>query len=232
MPETRSARLGREVSEAAGELAEEFRIWLERGLLENLFTCGKRFDAIEARCVADARHRRNFNGSARGHFHFRLDDVFGPIAAAGGNVAGQREIRQRGHGDVVGAADAGFEHAAAPHRNRFRLTQIVNFPGGGVAADAAEFHIDDFAGADFDRGAGVLVIVNTSVEADRRFELALQRGVGIDIVVAQRLLDYDQEKRVQLFQQCRVGEGVGRIGVDLQVYDGETYTPRACRFDV
>ena len=78
----------------------------------------------------------------------------------------------------------------------------------------------------------MLVIVNTFVEADRRFELALQRGVGIDVVVAQRLLDHDQEKRVQLFQQCGVGEGVGGIGVDHQADARETFAQRACRFDV
>ena len=48
----------------------------------------------------------------------------------------------------------------------------------GVAADAAELDVDDFAGADFDGGAGVLEVVDALVEADRRFELPLQRGVA------------------------------------------------------
>ncbi len=96
---------------------------------EHLAAFGERFDAIEARRVADAGRGGNFYRALRRDFHFRLDDVFGPVAAAGGDVAGQSEIRQRGHGDVVRATDAGFEHAAAPDRDGFLLAEIVDAAG-------------------------------------------------------------------------------------------------------
>ena len=42
-----------------------------------------------------------------------------------------------------------------------------------VAADAPEFDVNDAAGADIDRGARVLDVVDALVQADRRFELLL-----------------------------------------------------------
>src|SRR5271170_1176085 len=200
--------------------------------IEHLAAFGERFDAVQARGVADARRGGNVYGAARRDFYFRLDDVFGPIAAAGGNVAGQREIRQRGHGDVVRAADAGFQHASAPHGDGFLLAEIVNPVCGGVAANAAQFHIDDFAGAGFDGGAGVLDVVDALVEADGRFQLALQRGVRIDVVVAQRLFDHDQVEGVELFQVRRVFEAIGGIGVHHQADAREFFTQRARGRDV
>src|SRR5271167_128625 len=159
--------------------------------IENLAAFGERFDAIQSRGVADSRRGGDFYGALRGDFHFGFDDVFGPVAAAGGDVAGKSEIGERGHGYVVGAADAGFEHAAAPDGNGLIFAEIVDAAGGGVSADAAEFHIDDFAGSDFDRGAGVFDVVDTFVEADGSFELALEGGVGVDVVMAEGLLDHD-----------------------------------------
>ena len=59
----------------------------------------------------------------------RHDDVALPIALARRDVAGQHEIRQRGERDVVRAADARFEHAAAPDRDAVRLGDIVHALG-------------------------------------------------------------------------------------------------------
>src|SRR5271168_5099182 len=200
--------------------------------IEHLAAFGERFDAVQARGVADARRGGNVYGAARRDFYFRLDDVFGPIAAAGGNIAGQREIRQRGHGDVVRAADAGFQHAAAPDGNGFLPAEIVNAAGWGVAADAAQFYIDDLAGADFDGGAGMLNIVNAFVKADGRIELALQRGVGVNVVVAQGLLDHDQVKGVELLQQRRVFQTIGGVGVHHQADAREFFAEGAGGRDV
>src|SRR5580693_5684592 len=194
---------------------------------EHLAAFGERFDAIEARRVTDAGRAGNFYRALRRDFHFRLDDVFGPVAAAGGDVAGQSEIRQRGHGDVVRAADAGFKHSSAPHRDGFLLAKIVDAAGWGVAADAAQFHVDDFAGADFDGGAGVLDIVNAFVQADRSVELALQLGVGVDVVVAEGLLDHDQVEGVELFQQRGVFQAIGRIRVHHQANARELFAEGA-----
>ncbi len=103
---------------------------------------------------------------------------------------------------------------------------------GGVAADAAQLDVDDFAGADFDGRAGVLDIVNAFVEADRRFELALQRGVGVDVVVAERLLDHDQVEGVELLQQRRVFQAIGGVGVHHQANARESFAQRARGLDV
>ena len=62
--------------------------------------------------------RRDFDG--------RRDDVAGPITLAGRNVAGQHESGERRERNVMRAADAGFEHASAPHRNAVGVGEIVN----------------------------------------------------------------------------------------------------------
>ena len=121
---------------------------------------------------------RNADRPLRRNFDFRLDDVFGPVALAGGNIARKRKVWQRRHRDVVRAPDARFEHAAAPHRDRVRLAQIVHLPRGRVPAHAPELDVDDLAGAQFDRGARVLRVVDAFVEADRRLELPLQLARG------------------------------------------------------
>src|SRR5258708_8852845 len=85
-------------------------------------------DQIEARREADARSVGNAYGALRRDANFRLDDVFAPIAAAGGDIAGERKIRQRGEGKVVGEADARIEQPAAPHRHLGMLANAVNAP--------------------------------------------------------------------------------------------------------
>src|ERR1700733_2401637 len=214
-----------------GEVAGDVNGVLELSI-EHLAALGERFNSVQARGVADPGHGGHFYGALRRDFHLRLDDVFGPVAAAGGGVAGPREIRQRGHGDVVRAADAGFQHASAPDRNRFLLAKIVDAAGYGVSADAAQLHIDDFAGADFDGGAGVLDVMDAFVEADRSFELALQRGVGIDVVVPQRLLDHDQVEGVEPLQVRSVFQAISGISVHHQANAWEFFAQRAGWFEV
>ena len=67
-----------------------------------------------------------------------------------------------------------------PHHTgiAFRLAQIVNAARARVSAHAAELDVDDAAGADLDGGARVLDVVDAFVEANRRFELALQLRVA------------------------------------------------------
>src|SRR5690242_17159659 len=204
----------------------------EAQLFENLAALGERFDSVEARLVANSGRGRHANGSVRRHFHFGIDDIFGPIATAGGNVAGQRKILERRHGNVVRAADAGFEHAAAPDVNGILLAKIVNAASGSVSADAAEFDIDDFAGADFNGGARVLDIVNAFVEANWSFDLALKSGVGKDVVPAERLLDHDEVEGVELLQKGRVFEAISGVGVGHQADAREALAERADRLDI
>ena len=104
----------------------------------------------------------------------RLDQVGLVVALAGGDVAGQREVRQAREMDVVGAADAALEHAAVPHRNAVRRAQIVQLDRLAVAADAAGLDVDDLAGPGVDRVARDAHGVDRLVEADRRRDPLLQ----------------------------------------------------------
>ena len=130
-----------------------------------------------------------------------LDDVALPVALAGRDIAGQHEIRQRGERDVVRAPDAGFQHAAAPHRDAGGLRDIVHALGLAESAHAAQLDVDDAAGAQADGLLGVVRGADALVQADGRLELGLQRGVVDDVVVRQRLLDHHQVEIVEL--ACR-----------------------------
>src|SRR5579859_6327442 len=95
-------------------------------------------EEIEVEIVAEPRRGGNSDGSARRHLHLGRDDVAGPITLAGRDIAGQHEIRKRRERDVVGAADAGFEHASTPHRDAVGLRNIMDALGLAKAADAPE----------------------------------------------------------------------------------------------
>ena len=60
------------------------------------------------------------------------------------------------------------------------------------------------------------------IEADRRLQLRLQRGVVDDVVVRQRLLDHHQVEIVELLQSRRIVQRVGGIRVRHQPDRGET----------
>ena len=149
-----------------------------------------------------------------GYGHFGRDDVFVPVTGAGADVARQRETGQRGHGDVVGTADAGFQHASAPHRDGVFAAEIVNAAGLQVAADASEFDVDDLAGAERDGGLGLLVGVDALVEADGRLQSFLDLHVAEQVVPAERLLDHHQVVGVDLLEQVEIFEAIGGVGVN------------------
>src|SRR5215472_2574403 len=52
---------------------------------------GEPVDSLAADLVSEPRSLRHVDGATRGDFNLRLDDVLIPVAAAGGNVAGQRK---------------------------------------------------------------------------------------------------------------------------------------------
>src|SRR5712692_8126378 len=81
------------------------------------------FDRVQSRLKSDPRPRRHANRPLRRDRHFRLDDVLCPIPPARADIARQREIRQRRHGDVVRAPNPRFQHPAAPHRHVVRLAK-------------------------------------------------------------------------------------------------------------
>src|SRR5215472_3934566 len=116
---------------------------------------GEPIDSLAADLESEPGSLRDVDGATWGDFNLRLDDVLIPVAAAGGNVAGQRKSGKSGHRDVVGAADAGFQHATAPYGDPQGAAQIVNAPRFSVSADPAKLDVDNPACAQFDSGGGV-----------------------------------------------------------------------------
>src|SRR5690349_3594476 len=87
---------------------------------------GDAADEVEIEVVTEAGFVADFDGPARRGFDGRADDVLLPVALAGGDVAGEDEIGERGQCDVVGASDAGFEHATAPDGDAGSLGDVVD----------------------------------------------------------------------------------------------------------
>src|SRR6185503_387174 len=112
---------------------------------DRLLTNGDLGHVLAIDRVAKTRLLTDMDGASRGGFDRRRDDVALPIAVAGRDIAGQNEIRKSGKRNVVRAPDAGFEHAAAPHRDSSGLRDIVNALGLAEPAHAPEFDIDDAA---------------------------------------------------------------------------------------
>src|SRR2546423_13022903 len=86
----------------------------------------------------------------------RLDDVFGPVARARRNVAGQREAARGRHRNVVRAPDAGLKHPAAPDGHVRFTTDRFDTTRFCVAADATELDVDDTTRAQSDCLARIL----------------------------------------------------------------------------
>ena len=183
-------------------------------------------DAVEARGEADAGTLGDVDGALRGDGYFGGDDVFVPVTLAGGDVAGEREIGERGHGDVLGAADAGFEHAAAPDGDGVFPAEIVNAFGFVETADAAELDVDDLAGTERDSGFGLFVGVDALVEADRSLQVFLDFDVAEEVVPAERLFNHHEVKTVELLEERPVLLAVGRVGVHHQ-FDTGKILPKA-----
>src|SRR5579885_11736 len=134
--------------------------------------------------------------------------------------------------DVVGAADAGFQHAAAPHRYSVALTKIVNALCDGVTANASHFDVDNATSAEFDSGKRLLFRVNALVQTDGGLQALLQLNVAVEIVPAERLLDHHQMKRVELLQHGEVAHSVGGIGIHHEPQAGKLLAQPANRFNI
>src|SRR5450759_3984266 len=187
---------------------------------------------IQIDLVAETGFVAQRDGAVRRGFDGGPDDVPLPVAPAGGDVAGQHEVGQAGERDVVGAPDAGLQHAAAPDRDAGGLGDIVHALGLAETGDAAELDVDDVAGAQLDGLLGVARGANALFQADGGLQFGLERGVIDDVVVIQRLLDHHEEKIVQLAQVVGVGQGVGGVGVGHQLDRGETFAHAADHIDV
>ena len=86
----------------------------------------------------------------------------------------------------------------------------------GEAANPPKLHIDNFAGADFDRFARVLYAVDGFIQTNRRRKLTLKFRVIHKVFPAERLLDHHQVEPVKFLQALNVAERVGRVRVGHQ----------------
>ena len=185
-----------------------------RGSGEVVLADGDAGYAVEARGKTDAGRGGDFYCAFGGYGDFGSDYIFLPVTVAGGDVAGEGEIGKSGHGDILGAADAGFEHAAAPDRNAIALAKIVDAFGLEKTADATEFDIDDFASAEGDGGFGLFVGVDAFVETDGRLKIFLDFDVAEEIVPAQGLLDHHEVVGIELLEERKIFVAVGGVGID------------------
>src|SRR2546425_205344 len=143
--------VGREVGKRRGIIS---RLEESLGAPRFLFD-GKAFDQVAADRITNAGLLRNNDCASRTDFDGRIDDVFLPVAAAGGDVAGKSEAGESGKGNIVGAADSGFEHSATPDGGFFGGAIFLDGATAGMSADAAELDVDDAARAQFDRGGSI-----------------------------------------------------------------------------
>ena len=134
-------------------------------LTKLLLSHGQFFDSVQVGLIPETGSLRHVDGSARADSHLRADNVLRPIAPAGRNVSRKSETRERGHGYVVGAPDAGFEHPPAPKRDVSCPAQFVKPLGGGESSHASKFHIDNLARAQFNGLARVVGTVNRLIQA-------------------------------------------------------------------
>src|SRR5512146_2077124 len=124
------------------------------------------FNALQVWLITEAGLLGDEDRTPGRNRYFRLDNVLLPVPAAGRNIARQRKARQARHSDIVGAPNAGFKHASAPDGNSPGQAYLVHLARRRVASDAAQLHIDDFAGSDFNGLASVLGVVNRLIQAD------------------------------------------------------------------
>src|SRR5215475_10422094 len=163
--------------------------------------------------IAESRRLRGADCALWRDGDLGFDDVLDPVARTGGNIARQGVAGERRDGDIVRAADAAFEHAATPYRNILAGTVGLNFAGAREASNAAEFDIDDAAGAEFNGGLRVTQVGNRFVETESCFDLLLQFGVRVEIVPPQRLFDHQQIKFIQAAQVLEIVQRISGVGI-------------------
>src|SRR5579859_5338471 len=128
----------------------------------------------------------------------------------------------------MGAANAGFEHATAPHGDVVVAADIMNFDGFGESADASDFSVDDAACAALKGKGGGAGVHDRFVEADRSAQFFLQTRVVVDVVVPKRLLDHQQIELIEEPEVLDLIEGVGGVRVATE---GDVGPARADAFE-
>src|SRR5439155_609479 len=167
------------------------------------------------RLHADARAGR-YGYRAVGLEYERLGQVLGEVPVARARIARHRDPGQGGEREIRRPADAGLEHAPDPARGPLALRGVVDTARLEDAPDPTGLDVDDAAGAEPDRCLGVARRTDGLVEADRRAEPRLERGVLDEVLVVQGLLDHDEPELVERLEERRIGELVGRVRVDRE----------------
>jgi len=91
--------------------------------------------------------------------------------------------------------------------------QVVDRERSGEAAYSARLDIDDASCAEGDHVLRALDAGDGFVEADRRRQAPLQRGMPYEIVPGERLLDHQEPELVELHEPIAVVERVGIVPV-------------------
>src|SRR6185369_827133 len=102
--------------------------------------------------------------------------------------------------NIVCAADAAFEHPAAPYRHVVLLSKCLDRFCLRESADPTELDIDNTTGAQLMRMTRVRQTENRLIETKRRPQLSLQLAVVHEIAGRERLLDHQQVVIVESFE--------------------------------
>src|SRR5712672_2844366 len=100
----------------------------------------------------------------------------------------------------MSASDSGLQHATTPDRNILRLAKVMNLPGLGKAAHAANLDVNDAAGPTLDREGRGAGMHDRLIQADGSTQLFLQTGVVVDFVFPQGLLDHQKIELIEALQ--------------------------------
>src|SRR6267378_1687049 len=190
------------------------------------------FDQVVANMVTESWRGGDLNRAARRDLDGRIDNVLFPIALAGGNIARQGIAGQGRDGDVVDAPNAAFQHTAAPDRNVARQAESLDFPGAGVAADAAQLDINDASGVELESGLSVSGVADGFVETNRGLQLPLELRVIGDVIPPEGLFHHQQPKFIEALEMLQIGQRVSGICVDGEEGIGMRLADGAHEFEV
>src|SRR5579859_8094195 len=93
------------------------------------------------------------------------------------------------------------------------MSDVVNGDGLTEAANAPNFNVDDLARAKLQRGLRVTPAVDGFIQTNAGFQLFLQAGMKVKIIVPEWLFDHQEVESVKLFQVVNLVERVSGIGV-------------------
>src|SRR5882724_764334 len=115
--------------------------------------------------------------------------------------------------DIVGAAHAGFQHAAAPDRDVPSFGGVVDGNGFAHTPHPSGLDVEYAAGIEGEGELGIAGMPDGFVEAEFGLQLFLELCVVVDIVVPEWLLNHEELELIELAQVVEFANAVGRVGV-------------------